>query len=433
MTSLQTLKAWIILSLMIMSGYFFIYMHGSMNTNIAVDDTVITKIKGSFDRINKALGVTSIGKTARVLNETTTGGNQQLSFREKFLLWDQYMAPALGQETAELRPDDQQEQFLIYRCDSGRMSFCGGWSDRLQGAMATYVLANLTGRTFKAEFLNPQCEMTRYLVPNKVNWSLPTPSVFPKNDSDFRIIRHVDDQGFKNRIESANLSAIFEEQYRYIYFLANLEYLSRISKSKLYVRQLSWMQGLSPADIYAAVYKHLFKLAPRLREKLQRLLTETLPTRKYRLVCIHVRMGRNPSIPNDSEIRNSANNLPIIWEFVNNRSTTEFHKVFVMSDSAEVIKSAKQQMFKDRLLTITGDIVHVDKVWQKSPSVICGGFEKLVMEYHLLMNCDVLINGHSGISGVIASAVRGSNSDLYCLKKNGHINPCPRNRYFSFL
>ena len=361
---------------------------------------------------------------------TTTEALPWLTFREKFLLWDLYQTPAVGHDQAEFHTDN--DNFLIYRCDTGRMSLCGGWGDRLKGVMVTYMLANLTGRTFKAEFLNPHCDMTRYLVPNKVNWSLPIPSVFPTNDSEFRILRYVDDHAFKNNIEATNLSAIIEERYKYVYFIANLENLSGLSRSKLYAQQLAWTQGLSPADIYAAVYKRMFKLAPRLQMKLQRILFGALPTKKHRLVCIHVRMGRNPSIADDTEVRNSVGNLPNIWKFVNKRSSSEYDKVFVMSDSDEVLQSAKQQTFKDRLVTIPGDIVHVDKTGERSQSVMCGGFEKLVMEHHMLMNCDVLIRGHSGLS-VLASAIRGSDRDLYCLMDNGQIIPCSRNNFQAIL
>merc|ERR1711936_1058253 len=64
------------------------------------------------------------------------------------------------------------ERYFIYRCDR-HLRLCGGWADRLKGAMLSYVIANLTGRIFKAEFLNPRCDMSEYILGNVVNWSLP--------------------------------------------------------------------------------------------------------------------------------------------------------------------------------------------------------------------------------------------------------------------
>ena len=84
-----------------------------------------------------------------------------------------------------------------------------------------------------------------------------------------------------------------------------------------------------------------------------------------------------------------------------------------MSDSAEVIASAKQQPFQNRLITIPGEIVHVDKHHGKTDDVMCDGFEKLVLEHHLLMNCDVLVRGHSGLS-YIAAAIRLEQHLLLC-------------------
>ena len=53
------------------------------------------------------------------------------------------------------------------------------------------------------------------------------------------------------------------------------------------------MQNLTPADIYAELYKTLFKLSPRLEQHLANILDAALPTPQHKLVCIHVRMGHN--------------------------------------------------------------------------------------------------------------------------------------------
>ena len=273
----------------------------------------------------------------------------------------------------------------------------------------------------------PACNITRYLVPNQVNWRLPEPSKPAAKDMEKH--RHIDGDEFKSTTSTRNFSLMLNPSKKYSYFISNVDNISGLTKSKPYAQHLSWMKGLSPADVYAAVYKRLFTLSPRLRGKLQDIILKSLPTPRHRLVCMHVRMGTNPSIQNDVEVRNSLENLPKMWSFISNHSRSELDRVFVMSDSEFVLSSARSQSFRDKLVTIPGDIVHVDKAGAHSVDQMCSGFEHLLLEHHLLMNCDVLVRGHSGLS-VIASVVRATDDDLYCLKKDGSITPCLRNDFY---
>ena len=358
----------------------------------------------------------------------TDSPRNNTGFRERFRLWDQLDQPKFGKEVIEKESLGHQRYF-IYRCGkpNGRLKKCGGWGDRLNGVIKSYLIANLTGRVFKAEFLHPACNMSKYIIQNRVNWSLPIPSKFPKNRSDYNIIKHMDGHSFIKSIRTTNFTTYFNINKTFIYYLSNHADLKTLKKSKLYTNELSWMKNMTDEDAYAAIYKHLFKLSPRLQTSLQTILSEHLPSPKHKLVCVHVRMGSNPSMW-DSAIRMSLDNLPTVWSFISNQSSSDYHKVFVMSDSAEVMTSAKEQPFRNRLVTIPGKIVHVDRT--KGGNIeeddLCDGFEKLVLEHHVLMNCDVLVRGHSGLS-TIASFIRGSDSELYCLQRTGVISPCLRN------
>ena len=356
---------------------------------------------------------------------TSTQKGRMSPYRGQFLLWDFYKRPAFGPDVPATT-----DRYFVYRCDQGQMAVCGGWADRIKGLVVSYLLANLTGRVFKAQILKPDCELTHYLQPNRVNWSLPQRD-FPK-DEKFQIYTHPDDHVFKSHMHEFNFSKEFNASIKHVYFLGNLEDVTNLMKNTKYTSQLAWGRGLTPADVYAAVYKRLFKLHPRLQMKLQKILFNTLKTSNHRLICVHVRMGKTKTIPTDTETRNTLGNLPRIWDFVRNHSQSEFDRVYVMSDSEEVMTSAMQQSFKDRLVTVPGDIVHVDKQLGQKTERMCSGFEKLVLEHHLLMNCDVMVRGHSGLS-VIASAIRATDRDLYCLHSDGAIVPCVRNDFSTFF
>ena len=71
-------------------------------------------------------------------------------------------------------------------------------------------------------------------------------------------------------------------------------------------------------------------------------------------------MGRTKSLTSDTEVRNKLENLPKNCEFVNKLSKSPTDKVYVMSDADDIIASARNQTFSDRLVTVPGTIVHVD-------------------------------------------------------------------------
>ena len=156
--------------------------------------------------------------------------------------------------------------------------------------------------------------------------------------------------------------------------------------------------------------------------------------RFHEITCsstLQVRLGHE-AFEKDWARRNSLSNLPKIWGFIEEQSKSDFDKVFVMSDSDTVIASAKNQSFAKRLVLVPGEIIHVDKFPGRTDVEACTGMAKLLVEHHILMNCDVFVRGHSGLS-VIASQVRGTDKGLYCLHGDGNIVPCQRNNFTTFL
>ena len=107
--------------------------------------------------------------------------------------------------------------------------------------------------------------------------------------------------------------------------------------------------------------------------------------------------------------------------------------MFVMSDSGKVVELAKQQSFGSRVFSVPGEIVHIDKymLHGNSREQTCNAFERLLLEHHVLMNCDVLMMSHSGLSH-FASFIRGTDKDLYCFRDDGRVEACERNDFTEF-
>ena len=319
------------------------------------------------------------------------------------------------------------EGYFIYECSV----VCGGWADQIKGTIFAYMIANLTGRQFKARYLRPDCGMTNYLIPNRVNWVIPrswSPSehncLYHNELGNHRLKLDLPNVDFKDRYQIGSTSCNIGKW--------NLNYINALLQSRVYHRELAWTRHLTPSDVIGVVYRRLFRLHPRLQRVLDGVLYGTLATPRHRLVCIHVRLGYE-AFHSDGveESRNSLRNLPEIWKWISHQAASEYDKVFVMSDSQEVIHSARNQSFGDRLVSIPGSIIHSDKFPKKDMSEVCDGVERLVLEHHLSMNCDVFVRGHSGLS-VIAAAVRGSDQGLYCLHSDGTIEPCNRNDFSTF-
>ncbi|XP_005110247.1 uncharacterized protein LOC101849567 [Aplysia californica] len=345
-----------------------------------------------------------------------------LSFQEKFLLWDRFNAPPGFGPYAGRNSD----RYLIYRCDSESMSGCGGWADRLKGILLGYNIANLTGRALKIEILKPMCDLSLYLAPNKVDWLLP--STFSPKPHEYRTVILTDSRDFKYTIHEQNFDTLFQ-QTKHVYFQANLDYLTGLRETLVYPKELSWMRYTSPSDIYAALYKHIFKLTPHLQGELQALLSAHLPSKNHRLVCAHLRMGINPSNHLDSVTINSVSNLPQVWDFLKEHAPAQSDVVFVMSDSQQVLNMALQQSFRDRVLLIPGSLHHVDRYNEHTrPEDMCSAFRRLILEFHLLVNCHVLLKSKSGLSN-LASSLRGTDRDLFYFHRNGSITPTGRNDF----
>ena len=360
-----------------------------------------------------------------------TGAADTSVFRQRFLLWDKANTVDFIDENAR-----KGNGYFLYECTLGGL--CGGWADQIKGAVISYLIANITRRTFKCEFLKmQQCNLSNYLLPNRINWTMPN---YPRglrkhlNKTNHDIRRWIGAEWYKELIVTQNFTRLFnrEPHIEYWYLHANMDFVTGLRNTKLYPEDLAWMRSISPADVYAEVYRYLFKLSPRLHSRLQDILADVLPTPRHRLVCIHVRMG-HAGFHHDYQVRNHLENLPKIWSFVETLVPANEDRLFVMSDSQDVLKSAKNQSFSDKVFMIPGEIVHIDKYRKTNTSVevACQSFERLVLEYHMLMNCDVLVRGHSGLS-VIASAVRGSDKDLFCLLIDGSIVPCQRNNFTTF-
>ena len=322
-------------------------------------------------------------------------------------------------------------RFFISRCDE---RICGGgWDTRINSALMGYLIANITHRTFKFEHLKPKtCDITKYIVPNRVNWSLPHSfhdDIYKEGKKDAKIVYTVDSYDWVVNLPKKNFTdpEFVPPSKKFVYYYGSSWVEAPWKKSLYSQQQLAWMDGLGVGEVKAALYKHLFKLTPYMKDKLKSILKKNVPTDKHTLVCAHVRTGRNPTNPHDTTRRIRLETVFRVWEALEEQVRgNPLSRVFLMSDNQAVLDDARNQSFADKLFSIDGPIVHLDRPADNQTAADkCEGLERLLIEQHLLMACDVMMMSHSGISHS-AGDIRGSDLGLYCIYDNATVTKCRR-------
>ncbi|CAG5119624.1 unnamed protein product [Candidula unifasciata] len=272
------------------------------------------------------------------------------NFRERYRHLYESQPISFGSDVVK-----DSKKCFIYRCDTNKMSGCGDWADHVKGIEAAYLIANLTGRVFKAEMHGFPCKFADFIQPNLVNWTL----------------------------------------YKTFH------------------------------PIHSILYKRLFLLVPRLLKKLELFLYSVLPSPEHRLICVDLGTKTNLLRSFEDNRSNQLNYLSNVWSFIRTNSLTNIDKVFINTDSPEVLSLAKTEIFKSRLVTSP----------QKRPSSahseqlqsVCESLEADIFSQHILVNCDILVVSSNSL-GHLAAYLRETDKGLYCLMGNGHIHPCRADR-----
>ncbi|XP_070178762.1 uncharacterized protein [Littorina saxatilis] len=115
----------------------------------------------------------------------------------------------------------------------------------------------------------------------------------------------------------------------------------------------------------------------------------------HSLVCAHLRMGRNPSMPDDTNIRNHPDAVQATFTFLQQFMKGNNSYVFIATDD-QGVRVAARRVFGRRLVDHGGPIVHIDR--QGEIIHACAGFETAILDQFVLSQCDVLVMSRSGFS-----------------------------------
>ncbi|XP_025090150.1 uncharacterized protein LOC112561730 isoform X3 [Pomacea canaliculata] len=339
---------------------------------------------------------------------TITGGGRDLD--KNTTTWVTTMD--VGHEAAAQVSD----KVIVYGCF--QMGDCGGWADRQKGIVGSYILSLMLRRRFKIHIREP-CELTSYLLPNEVDWTMGPNELEGKDKVFVRAIDIVGLSVFTDLLKNEDLQTAMPHSYTVIQ--TNMEVVQFLAKHRAAAENVPWLKGLSVPDAYRLALTKLFKPGPKIVEQLE-MFKKSVPAEK-KLICAQVRIGDQSHIAGGYQLH-PVEHYAVVETFLNKTVDPRNCRLLVTSDTPEIVERARRQ-FSEVFVTIPGPITHVDKTHGQ---VACEGFGKAVSEQLTLATCDVLVISESGF-GKIAAFMRGRDSDLY-LFYSDKLEPCARNSTF---
>ncbi|CAH1777442.1 unnamed protein product [Owenia fusiformis] len=326
---------------------------------------------------------------------------------------------SLARDEVKHIQENSEAKYIVYLCPG----MCGGWGDRMTGITSTFMWSLVTKRKFVIQHHHP-CALTKVYVSNHVNWSINLPKGLTQTQ---RYL--IDNEQFSPK-EIGTPNTHIEKRYSndVIIFRNNIDWIKAF-KNALYKDRLIEL-GFNPSNlsmdyIFPKLHNLLFKPQQELQKKLEDFLHST---KNKSLVCAQIRIGKNPTIPNDPT-RNKPEFLPIIWDFLAQYNNSIKYKIFVTTDSENIRQSAKR-LFPTTIADTEGVITHTDRSNQNQA---CQGMQKVALDFNILSHCDVLIISRSNF-GEYAARLRNSAKELYGFTNGNIVKGFPRgekNEYFN--
>lgn len=286
----------------------------------------------------------------------------------------------------------QSNRTLTYYCSKN----CGGWGDRLRGITSTYILALCLRRRFLIDMSNPY-ELSHFLQPNFIDWYAKQKPInsFEFNSMDGRKARELD-----VNTSSGNLTEIWSN-YDHVRLTTNADYITPILKNPFFrsiVTQIGIRSNESNQQaLFPLIFELLFKPTSLIANELDHLFQRI---HNQSILCLHIRLGQNPTIPNDGKLPYRHFLVPHMMKYIDEHFQQFHPSIFVTSDSNESLENLRKHYGRERILTIDGPIIHIDRPNRRKDSLdlIIRGFFKVIADFYFLGECDVLLMPRSGFS-----------------------------------
>ncbi|XP_070202386.1 uncharacterized protein [Littorina saxatilis] len=294
---------------------------------------------------------------------------------------------------------NSSNKFLVYYCP--QTAQCSGWGDQQRAIVDVFLLACIAKRHFRIILQSP-CDVRNFYVPNKYKW------IADEREFQGRTRRNIRKSALTGKLKTmADFNAVFPEDV--IYVSTNGGHFTEIMANPNFKASMPTWAETFLAHHFHNAWDILMKPSARLQQRLEAFLHSVgFYNRTHPLVGVHVRVGKNPSNPNEVLHINDVNKTGPLWEFLDHYVRNGSH-IFLASDSAEV-RNISRSRFGTAHHDTDGVILHVSK--QHHDPRACQGYEDALLDQLILTKCDVLVKSKSGFS-LRAGYIRGRADNLF--------------------
>ena len=313
-----------------------------------------------------------------------------------------YMFP---HQNALRRTDDEaceKRNYIVHLCRKG--DNCRGWGDRQKGIISSYLLALLTNRFFVIVHDDP-CPLTNFLIPNSHNWTSCTDYVLNVPLVQTQTLHYYNEEyAFRDAIASTDFDVTLNKQV--VFIKTNQIWTTYILANKKAERNIPSTVGKGIMEINRNILKRLFRPTITLQQEIMKYMKNV--NQQQKLVCSHIRTGKNPSMPQDKAKKDSQRTVQTIFHFLKKYDIPSQYMIYVATDSDAVKKNLKDTF--NSCFTVNQPIVHV--ALYRAHENACKGFKTALLEQHLLSKCHVLVYTRSSF-GRLASYMNEVMQGLY--------------------
>ena len=276
-------------------------------------------------------------------------------------------------------------KFLVFVCSEKQS--CGGWGDRQKGIISTYLLAMIMSRTFSI-ILDKPCDISQFLLPSEYNWR-----------ECHEYIRNIP-QTIERSSSIGNLLRCNESAEcgtrKVIFINTNAIWINMLINHPNAVKRIPWAMNQTVPEVSKMVLAKLFRPSEGLETEILK-FTDKFKERQ-KLICSHIRLGKNPTMPNDNN--RLVPNVSAIFNFLKTYDDIGKYVIYIATDAENIRREAKTTF--TNAFTSDLPIVHVDRVRRQQKEVVCEGLFSVLLEQYILSRCDVLLLTRSNLGAMAA-------------------------------
>ena len=247
------------------------------------------------------------------------------------------------------------------------------------------------------------CPLETFLQPNLYDWQQHYPNVNRRVLN----IETTKDRHFATQIYETIASKDFLSEwsnYDDIYLTSYSDYITPVLTNPHVQNQVRWLNlssnEMSQTQLFPLIFEILFRPNDDLMNLVDEILARTDKENVKDFICLHLRIGMNPSMIEDQRLSYRDTMVDDILAFLDRNMTMDDQSlIFVTSDSAAINQRVLDQFGLERSVVIPGPIIHIDRLSStQSATEQCQGFLKVLADFYVLGECDRIIMARSGFS-----------------------------------